>query len=288
MPVLPVPLRPLLVSAAVNPRIVVDSAVSSSWRAAIPPAARAVHAAPCPRADPPCLPPNPQGSGTRQASGSPHAGLPHVCAPAVRRAAPVTAPRAVKPGVAAAPAVPGADARRADRIIRSGDLVATTSGLGTSINYKIKPDGSRVVGGEGTAAPTGPVRDFMDKLWLAWNIFFPEKPPELSPKDGAKQRLRMILVADRCGMSPSGLAEMKKNILKALEEFVDIESEEQIDVSINLEPEVGTIYCVAVPVRRVKPEARAGFENDVEGLQVLEWDPDNKDSDPSSRFPMGC
>jgi septum formation topological specificity factor MinE len=98
----------------------------------------------------------------------------------------------------------------------------------------------------------------------------------------------MILVADRCGMSPTGMAEMKKNILKALEEFVDIESEEQIDVSISLEPEVGTIYCVAVPVRRVKPEARAGFEGEADGLQVLEWDPSDKESDPSSRFPMGC
>jgi len=156
--------------------------------------------------------------------------------------------------------------------------------VGTSINYKIKPPGSSGSAG----ADQGPVKDFVDKLRLAWQIFFPEKQPDLSPKDGAKQRLRMILVADRCGLSPSGLAEMKRNILRALEEFVDIESEEEIDVSISLEPDLGTIYCVAVPVRRVKPEARLGLEGEVEGAEGLGWDPSDKESDPSSRFPMGC
>lgn len=29
---------------------------------------------------------------------------------------------------------------------------------------------------------------------------------------------------------------------QALEEFVDIESEQEIDVSISLEPELGTVY----------------------------------------------
>lgn len=53
-------------------------------------------------------------------------------------------------------------------------------------------------------------------------------------------------------------------------------------VSISLEPDLGTIYCVAVPVRRVKPEARFG------AAAAAEWDPADKDSDPSSRFPMGC
>ncbi len=54
----------------------------------------------------------------------------------------------------------------------------------------------------------------------------------------------MILVADRCGMSPAGLSEMKKTILRALEEYVDIESEQQIDVSISMEPQVcGTGLC---------------------------------------------
>lgn len=44
----------------------------------------------------------------------------------------------------------------------------------------------------------GKVTDFLHKLQLAWRIFFPEQPREMSPKEEGKQRLRMILVADRC------------------------------------------------------------------------------------------
>lgn len=45
--------------------------------------------------------------------------------------------------------------------------------------------------------PQGPVGDFFYKLKLAWRIFFPEQPRSLTPKEEGKQRLRMILVADR-------------------------------------------------------------------------------------------
>jgi hypothetical protein len=51
---------------------------------------------------------------------------------------------------------------------------------------------------------------------LAWNIFFPEQAQVISPKEEVKKRLRMVLVADRCGMNPASLSEMKKHIVKAL------------------------------------------------------------------------
>jgi len=35
------------------------------------------------------------------------------------------------------------------------------------------------------------------QVQLAWRIFFPEQPRTMSPKEEGKQRLRMILVADR-------------------------------------------------------------------------------------------
>lgn len=39
--------------------------------------------------------------------------------------------------------------------------------------------------------------EFMRKLRAAWQIFFPERPRPLTPKEEGKRRLRMILVADR-------------------------------------------------------------------------------------------
>ena len=48
----------------------------------------------------------------------------------------------------------------------------------------------------------------MRKLRAAWRIFFPVQPAGASPKEEGKNRLRMILVADRwlsrssCDTSP--------------------------------------------------------------------------------------
>ncbi|KAJ9533445.1 hypothetical protein QJQ45_026479 [Haematococcus lacustris] len=135
-----------------------------------------------------------------------------------------------------------------------------------------------------------PVKDFMIKFRTAWKIFFPDAPKALSPKEEVKRRLRMVLVADRCGMSPASLSEIKKTIVKALQDYVDIEGEEGIEVSISTEPGLGTVYSVNIPVRRVKAESRFGEElmHDPDTGVTLEWDPTDVNSDPSSRFPMGC
>jgi hypothetical protein len=47
---------------------------------------------------------------------------------------------------------------------------------------------------------------------------------------------------------------------------------------------------VNVPVRRVKPETRFGSlpDGEVADGVTLEWNPDDFNSDPSARFPMGC
>jgi hypothetical protein len=46
----------------------------------------------------------------------------------------------------------------------------------------------------------------MRKVKAAWEIFFPPKVEELTPKEEVKRRLRMVLVADRCGLSPASMA----------------------------------------------------------------------------------
>ncbi|EFJ50648.1 hypothetical protein VOLCADRAFT_103855 [Volvox carteri f. nagariensis] len=74
------------------------------------------------------------------------------------------------------------------------------------------------------------VSDLIRKLQLCFDIFFPEKPKDVTPKEEVKRRLKMVLVADRCGMSPGSLGELKKTIARALQDFVDIESEDAIEV----------------------------------------------------------
>ncbi|PNH10383.1 Cell division topological specificity factor, chloroplastic [Tetrabaena socialis] len=138
---------------------------------------------------------------------------------------------------------------------------------------------------------SGGVGDLVHKLQLCFKIFFPDKPKTVTPKEEVKRRLKMVLVADRCGMSPNSLGELKKTIARALVDFVDIESEEAIEVNINDDPGLGTVYCVAIPVRRVKAETRFTADGRLEAGSdgvMLEWDPIDVHSDPSSRFPMGC
>lgn len=44
-----------------------------------------------------------------------------------------------------------------------------------------------------------------------------------APRQRAKQRLRMILVADRCSVSPTSVSQIKKAIVESLSNFVEIE-----------------------------------------------------------------
>lgn len=127
-----------------------------------------------------------------------------------------------------------------------------------------------------------PDADFVAKVKAAWRIFFPEKQRPLSPKEEGKKRLRMILVADRCGMSSDSLAGMRESIVRAMESFVEVESEEAVEVNLSMDPEIGTIYSVAVPVRRVKPSMRPGMD-DAAAL----FDPSDPNADPADQFPYG-
>jgi cell division topological specificity factor MinE len=117
--------------------------------------------------------------------------------------------------------------------------------------------------------------DFLTKVRAAWRIFFPERA-SLSPKEEGKKRLRMILVADRCGMSSDSLVGMRESIVKAMTQYVEVEQSEAVEVNMDMDPEMGTIYSVAVPVKRVKPTFRPGRQE--EG-----FDPD----DPADQFPWG-
>ena len=139
--------------------------------------------------------------------------------------------------------------------------------------------------------PTDPMSTFVIKVQAAWRIFFPPKAADMTPKDEGKKRLRMILVADRCGMNQSSLYEMKHSIVQVVSEFVEVEGEEMVDVNVSADGDQGTIYTVSVPVRRVKPQARLPLGEEggeaSEGV-TMEWENEDPDADPSERFPYGC
>lgn len=139
--------------------------------------------------------------------------------------------------------------------------------------------------------PSNPLTSFIQKVSLAWSIFFPDTTPkEASPKEEVKKRLKMVLVADRCGMTPQNLGEMKTSIVRALQDYVDIEQEDAIEVAISTSPELGTVYSVNIPIRRVKPDTRLDAlpKGQVADGVTIEWDENDWNADPSARFPMGC
>ena len=43
--------------------------------------------------------------------------------------------------------------------------------------------------------------------------------------------------------------EMRHSIVRAVSDYVEIEAEDMVEVNISTEPEMGTVYSVAVPVR---------------------------------------
>ena len=101
----------------------------------------------------------------------------------------------------------------------------------------------------------------------------------------------MILVADRNSLSEEVMEDMKQTIVTALEDYVEIKNERDIDLSMTSDGDDGAVYSVSVPVKCVKPEKRSYFSPDgiVEEGQTLmtqdNWD--EWDEDPKARFPWG-
>jgi len=100
---------------------------------------------------------------------------------------------------------------------------------------------------------------FWGKMKSAYRIFFPPNAEDTARQE-AKKRLRMILVADRCTMNEQSMEEMKMRIVEVVGEFVDLDENQSVDVSMETDTELGTMYAVSIPVKRVKAEYDA--END--------------------------
>ncbi|KZV32343.1 cell division topological specificity factor, chloroplastic-like [Dorcoceras hygrometricum] len=103
--------------------------------------------------------------------------------------------------------------------------------------------------------------NFFERLNLAWKIIFPSPPSRTNSNARiAKQRLKMILFSDRCAVSDEAKQKIVSSIVTVLSDFVEIESQDKVQLSVSTDDDVGTIYSVTVPVRRVRSEYQIGDE----------------------------
>lgn len=97
--------------------------------------------------------------------------------------------------------------------------------------------------------------NFLERINLAWKIIFPSATSRKNSNANiAKQRLKMILFSDRCDVSEVAKQKIVSNVVTALSDFVEIESQDKVQLSVSTDPDHGTIYSVTVPVRRVRSE----------------------------------
>ncbi|XP_058080344.1 cell division topological specificity factor homolog, chloroplastic isoform X2 [Magnolia sinica] len=112
---------------------------------------------------------------------------------------------------------------------------------------------------------------FFERLNLAWKILFPSVTAQRNSNARiAKQRLKMILFSDRCAVSDEAKRKIVSNIVGALSDFVEIDSQDKVQLSVSTDPDLGTVYSVTVPVRRVKPEYQDDDE-DFRGITSIEY-----------------
>ncbi|OVA08817.1 Septum formation topological specificity factor MinE [Macleaya cordata] len=97
---------------------------------------------------------------------------------------------------------------------------------------------------------------FSERLNLAWKVLFPPVPAMRKNSNAkiAKQRLQMILFSDRCEVSDEAKQKIVSKIVCALSDFVIIDSQDKVQLSVSTDSDLGTVYSVTVPVRRVRPE----------------------------------
>jgi septum formation topological specificity factor MinE len=155
--------------------------------------------------------------------------------------------------------------------------------------------------GTQVSALRNPIAEFGFRARAAWRVMFPARArpaSSLTPKEAGKQRLRMILVADRCGMAAASLSDMKAAVVRVLADYVEVDGgEDLVEIKVSSDQELGTVYSVAVPVRRVKPSARTMGDGRGDtvmpgpgGAEVaISWEAlaEEADKDPAARFPYG-
>ncbi|KAL8035471.1 hypothetical protein ABFX02_12G098800 [Erythranthe guttata] len=119
--------------------------------------------------------------------------------------------------------------------------------------------------------------NFFDRVSLAWKIIFPSPTSRRNSNANiAKQRLRMILFSDRCAVSEEAKQKIVSNVVSALSDFVEIESQDKVQLSVSTDPDLGTIYSVTVPVRRVRTEYQ--LDDETGAITNIEYKDNGEDS----------
>ncbi|MFO7152454.1 MAG: cell division topological specificity factor MinE [Bacillota bacterium] len=83
---------------------------------------------------------------------------------------------------------------------------------------------------------------------------------EMSSKDIAKERLRLILVHDRANVSPQFLEMIKSQIINIISDYADIEEEGlEIKLTKMKKDQTATVPALVanIPIKRIKHVARA-------------------------------
>lgn len=112
---------------------------------------------------------------------------------------------------------------------------------------------------------------FFDRLGLAWRILFPTPFQKRSSNASiAKQRLKMILYSDRCAVNDEAKQKIVSNIVDVLSDFVEIDSQDKVQLSVSTDTDLGTVYSVIVPVRRVKAEYQE-YDEEYRGITNIEY-----------------
>ena len=94
---------------------------------------------------------------------------------------------------------------------------------------------------------------------------FQKKDKEITSKQAAKDRLKLVLMQDRASVSPYFFEMMKKEIIDVIKKYIEID-EESLEVELTRGVEVGlegpALYA-NIPIKNVKPVAPKS-ENDEE------------------------
>ena len=95
---------------------------------------------------------------------------------------------------------------------------------------------------------------------------FQKKDKEITSKQAAKDRLKLVLMQDRASVSPDFFEMMKKEIIDVIKKYIEID-EESLEVELTRGVEVGlegpALYA-NIPIKNVKPVAPKSENNEEE------------------------